>query len=285
MQFGAKSLDITRPLVMGILNVTPDSFSDGGQLYGDQRVLLDRVLGRAAKMVAEGAAILDIGGESTRPGATPVGTQEELDRVVPAVEVIRKELDVVVSLDTSSPEVIREGASMGAGLINDVRALERPGALEVAAQTGLPVCLMHMKGNPRTMQNQPSYQSVVDEVLDYLRSRVDAAVGAGIPRSSIIIDPGFGFGKSREHNLELLARLSELESEGLPILAGLSRKSLIGQVLGRDVDQRLAASLSLALLAAQAGAKILRVHDVAETSDVLNMWAAVKNNRERGYGA
>lgn len=272
---GSRSLDLSNPVVMGILNTTPDSFSDGGSYYLNDHLSLDKVLARAEAMVAEGAAILDIGGESTRPGAKPVGLADEMDRVIPVVEAIHQRLDVVVSVDTSSPELIREAARVGAGLLNDVRALQRPGALGAAAATGLPVCLMHMQGAPCTMQNEPRYQGVVGEVDNFLQDRVAACNAAGIDNDRIILDPGFGFGKTLEHNLDLMRHLEVFVASGMPVLIGLSRKSMIGDVLGRTVDKRLAGSLALALMSVQAGASILRVHDVAETFDVLKMYRAV----------
>ncbi|MEH6625969.1 MAG: dihydropteroate synthase [Motiliproteus sp.] len=262
---------------MGILNVTPDSFSDGGQLLCDSRLDMDSLLYRAASMVEAGATLLDIGGESTRPGAAPVSVQQELDRVVPAVERINSELNVVISVDSSSPQVIAEAAKAGCGLINDVRALERTGALQAAAATGLPVCLMHMQGQPDSMQDDPCYRDVIVEVSDYLLGRVEACEAAGIQRQRILLDPGFGFGKTLEHNLQLLNQLQRLESLGLPLLVGTSRKSMIGQVLDRPVDERLFGSLATAVLAVLKGAWVIRVHDVAATADAVNMALAVVN--------
>ena len=268
---GKRTLDLSRPQVMGILNTTPDSFSDGGSYYGERGLDLDLVLAQAEQMVNEGAAILDIGGESTRPGAAPVTEAEELERVVPVVEAIASRLDVVISVDTSTASVMRDTAAAGAGIINDVRALTRPGALQAAAATGLPVCLMHMQGQPGTMQAKPEYTDVVAEVRAYLDERLQACEEAGIPRDKVIYDPGFGFGKNDDHNLALLRHLPELAPQGVPILVGMSRKSMIGRLLGREVDQRLAGSLALAMLSAQRGAAIIRVHDVAATTDVLKM--------------
>ena len=261
---------------MGVINTTPDSFSDGGALYRGASLNLDAAFAQARAMVEAGATILDVGGESTRPGALPVSEQEELDRVVPLVERIRQSLDVVISVDTSTPAVIRESAEAGCGLINDVRALQREGALEAAAGTQLPVCLMHMQGEPGTMQENPEYQDVVADVSSFLMQRLEACEAAGISRERVLLDPGFGFGKTVEHNLQLLAALPRLAELGLPILAGLSRKSLIGKLIGRDVDQRLPASLSLAVLAVERGASIVRVHDVAETVDALAMITALR---------
>lgn len=268
-------LELSRPQIMGIINTTPDSFSDGGSLYTNNSLDLENAFHRAGEMTEAGAAILDIGGESTRPGAEPVPLDQELDRVIPLLELIVAELDVVVSVDTSSPVVMREAASAGAGMINDVRALTREGALEAAAASGLPVCLMHIQGDPQTMQAAPSYEDVVAEVQAFLASRVEACEQAGIARDRLLIDPGFGFGKTVAHNLQLLRGLPQLATMGLPLLVGLSRKSMIGKILGRDVDQRLPASLALAVMAAERGAAIIRTHDVAETSDAVAMAVAL----------
>ncbi|HEY8570146.1 dihydropteroate synthase [Microbulbifer sp.] len=268
---GKHILDLNRPQVMGILNTTPDSFSDGGSYYADGGLNLDLVLRRAQQIQEEGGTIVDIGGESTRPGAAVVSEQQELDRVVPAVEAISKRFDLVISVDTSTPAVMRESAAAGAGLINDVRALTRAGALQAAAATGLPVCVMHMQGDPGTMQANPEYADVVGEVRAYLDGRLAACEAAGIPREKVVYDPGFGFGKNDEHNLELLRRLPELASPDLPLLVGLSRKSMIGRLLDRSVEERLPGSLALAMLSAQRGAHIIRVHDVAATVDVLKL--------------
>lgn len=261
-------------LVMGVLNVTPDSFSDGGRF-----VTRDAALTQARRMVEEGAGIIDVGGESTRPGAAPVSEAEELERVVPVVDAIARELDVIISLDTSTPAVMREGAAAGAGLINDVRSLRRPGALEAAAATGLAVCLMHMNGEPGVMQQNPSYpdDDVVADVQRFLRERIDACLAAGMARDRLLIDPGFGFGKTLAHNLRLLRDMAVLAEFELPLLAGLSRKSMIGQALGRAVDQRLPAGLALHVMALERGAHIIRAHDVGETVDALNMAWAVLN--------
>lgn len=275
MRFGRHTLDLSQPRVMGVLNTTPDSFSDGGSYYRDGRLSLDRVLKRAHQMLNEGADILDVGGESTRPGAEPVGEAEELDRVIPAVEALVNELGALVSVDTSSPAVIRESAKAGAGLINDVRALQRDGALAAAAHTKLPVCLMHMQGQPDTMQQRPVYDDPVEEVKAFLLERVEACARAGIDKERLLLDPGFGFGKTLEHNLALLRRLNEFEALGYPVLVGLSRKSMLGKLLGRDVSERLPGSLALAMASAERGARIIRVHDVAATRDVLDVLAAL----------
>lgn len=271
---GRRELDLSKAHVMGILNVTPDSFSDGGRY--DR---LDAALRHVEHMCAAGAALIDVGGESTRPGAASVSTQQELDRVVPVVEAIAARFDVIVSVDTSTPEVMREAAPAGAGLINDIRALRRAGAMEAAAGSGLPVCIMHMQGEPATMQASPIYESVLDEVSAFLEERVAACEAAGIPRSRIVLDPGFGFGKSLEHNLQLFAGMEALRPPGLPVLVGVSRKSMIGQVLDRPVEQRLHGSVALAALAVGKGAKIIRVHDVAETVDAVRMIEAVLSAR------
>lgn len=266
------------PRVMGILNVTADSFSDGGRYFENGRLNIDLALQQAREMVEAGAAIIDVGGESTRPGAQAVSEQEELDRVVPVVEKICADLDVIVSVDTSSPVVMEAVASAGAGIINDVRALRRPGAVGKVASLKLPVCLMHMQGEPGSMQANPVYKDVVTEVKDFLLQRTQACVAAGIKPEQILIDPGFGFGKTLDHNLQLLRGLHAFAGLEQPVLVGLSRKSMIDKILRRPVDQRLPGSLALALIAAQAGARILRVHDVAATQDVLQIWAAFQDN-------
>lgn len=268
-------LDLSRPVIMGVINTTPDSFSDGGTLYRGARLNLDLALCRARAMVAAGAAIVDIGGESTRPGATPVSAAEEARRVLPLVEAVAAELDVIISVDTSQPTLMTESARLGAGLINDVRALGREGALQAAAATGLPVCLMHMRGDPATMQRAPTYEHVLEDVEAFLRQRIEVCAAAGIGRERLLLDPGFGFGKSVQHNLQLLRDLPRLADLGLPLLVGLSRKSLIGKLIGREVDDRLPASLALAVLAVERGAAILRTHDVAATADAVAMWTAL----------
>ncbi|SIS06063.1 Dihydropteroate synthase [Aquipseudomonas alcaligenes] len=268
---GSRVLDLAQAQVMGILNVTPDSFSDGG-CYAAR----DAALRHAAEMVAAGATLIDVGGESTRPGARPVSPVEELERVASVVEAIAAELDVIISLDTSTPAVMREGARLGAGLINDVRALRREGALEAAADTGLPVCLMHMLGEPGNMQQNPYYEDVVSEVRDFLARRMAACVEAGIPAERVVLDPGFGFAKNLMHNLSLFKHLEALHVLGRPLLVGVSRKSMIGQALGREVHERLPGGLALAALAVAKGACILRVHDVTETVDAVRMVAAVQ---------
>lgn len=268
---GSRVLDLSHPQVMGILNVTPDSFSDGGRFAAR-----DAALRHAAGMVAAGATLIDVGGESTRPGARPVSPVEELERVAPVVEAIAAELDVIISLDTSTPAVMREGARLGAGLINDVRSLRRDGALEVVADTGLPVCLMHMLGEPGSMQQNPQYHDVLAEVADFLAQRMVVCEAAGISRERVVLDPGFGFAKTLAHNLSLFKHMEGLHALGRPLLVGVSRKSMIGQALGREVGERLYGGLALAALAVSKGACILRVHDVAETVDVVRMVAAVQ---------
>lgn len=268
---GNRVLDLAHPQVMGILNVTPDSFSDGGRFR--QR---DEALRHAAAMVAAGASLIDVGGESTRPGALQVSADEELQRVAPVVEAIAAELDVIISVDTSCPQVMRESARLGAGLINDVRSLCREGALQAAAESGLPVCLMHMQGEPETMQKNPHYDDLLAEVQAFFAERMAACAAAGIAAERIILDPGFGFAKKLQHNLSLFKHMQVLHRFARPLLVGVSRKSMIGQALGREVDQRLAGGLALAALAVAKGACILRVHDVAETVDVVRMIAAVE---------
>lgn len=268
---GSRVLDLARPHVMGILNVTPDSFSDGGS-YTER----DKALRHAAAMVEAGATLIDVGGESTRPGARAVSPSEELERVAPVVEVIARELDVVISVDTSTPAVMRECGRLGAGLINDVRSLQRDGALDAVADSAMAVCLMHMLGEPGNMQDNPSYGDVTRDVEQFLRERMDVCQSAGIAAERIVLDPGFGFAKSLDHNLVLFKHMEELHQLGRPLLVGVSRKSMIGQVLGRDVKQRLPGSLALAALAVIKGARIIRVHDVAETVDVVRMIAAVE---------
>ena len=269
---GNRVLDLTRTHVMGILNVTPDSFSDGGRF-----ALLDAALRHAESMVLAGATLIDVGGESTRPGARVVTSQEEVDRVAPVVERISRELDVIISVDTSAPIVMTEVARLGAGLINDVRSLRREGALQAAADTGLPICLMHMLGEPGDMQDNPQYVDLVGEVSMFLADRVDQCVAAGISADRIVLDPGFGFAKTLQHNLSLFKRMEALHQLGRPLLVGVSRKTMVGQTLSRPVDERLYGSLALAALAMTKGARILRVHDVAETVDVVRMIAAVES--------
>ena len=269
---GSRVLDLAHAHVMGILNVTPDSFSDGGRFSQ-----LDAALRHAAAMVAAGATIIDVGGESTRPGARAVSPVEEMERVAPIVERIHRELDVIISVDTSTPAVMRETARLGAGLINDVRSLQRDGALDAAAATGLPVCLMHMLGEPGTMQGAPHYDHLVEEVTEFLVDRIAQCAAVGIAPERIILDPGFGFAKTLQHNLSLFKHMESLHALGRPLLVGVSRKSMIGMALNRPVGERLYGGLALAALAVAKGARILRVHDVAETVDVVRMIEAVKS--------
>jgi len=270
LQCGRHTLDLGNPVVMGVLNVTPDSFSDGGR-HTDLRA----ALAHAERMAAEGAAIIDVGGESTRPGAAPVDVGEELRRVIPVIERLAGRLAIPVSVDTSKPEVMRAAIACGASMINDVAALRAPGAIDAAAESDAAICLMHMQGEPLTMQSEPRYTDVLIEVRDFLRGRVARCVEAGIAASRLVIDPGFGFGKTLEHNLELLRRLPELAADGLPVLAGLSRKSMIGKLTGRPDGDRLAGSLALATFAILSGARIVRAHDVAPTVDALRVVAAI----------
>lgn len=275
LQCGKHRIDLSVPHVMGILNITPDSFSDGGQYNS-----LDAALQRAEAMLAAGASILDVGGESARPGAQTIGPQQELERVAPLVEALVQRFDCIISVDSSTPEVMTETAALGAGLLNDVRSLQREGALQAAAATGLPVCLMHMRGEPHNMQAAPSYQDVAAEVAEFLQERITACEQVGIAKNQLLIDPGFGFAKNLEHNLELFRRLPELHGVQLPLLIGVSRKSMIGQVLDKPVDQRLYGSLALAVMALERGAHILRVHDVAATMDAVKLFQAVTQLQE-----
>jgi dihydropteroate synthase len=270
LQCGRFSFELDkRPLVMGILNVTPDSFSDGGKFQS-----LEFAIERAEEMVRDGVDMIDVGGESTRPGAPSVPVEEELRRVMPALYALRG-LDTALSVDTCKSEVMREAIIAGADMINDVNAFRAPGALEAVADSDCGLCVMHMQGTPQRMQEKPVYIDVVDEVIDFLRKRVDTMVAAGIARDRICVDPGFGFGKTVEHNYALLRHLGRIQQElGLPVLAGLSRKGMIGAVTGRPVEQRLAGSLSAALAAVAHGAKIIRVHDVKDTVDAFKVWLA-----------
>lgn len=273
-QFGCRQLDLSEPRVMGILNLTPDSFSDGGELLAAGKPDLARVLQRAEAMVRAGADFLDIGGESTRPGANLVSSQEEMDRVLPVLEVLQQ-LPVILSVDTSNPELMRECVKVGAGLINDVRALERPGALEAAVAAKLPVCLMHMQGQPATMQQAPAYEDVADEVTTYLLRRIQACAQAGIGSGSLLVDPGFGFGKTLQHNLQLLKHMDELQSLELPILVGLSRKRMLGAITGKAEKERVVAGVAAAVIAVMKGACIVRTHDVDATMDAIKVCRAM----------
>jgi dihydropteroate synthase len=270
LRLGSFKLD--SPAVMGVLNVTPDSFSDGGRYS-----TVDVALRHAQQMAEQGAAIIDVGGESTRPGARAVNEQEELDRVLPVIEALRRAIDLPISIDTSKPGVMRAAVAAGASIINDVYALQADGALQAAVELQQPVCLMHMQGEPRTMQNEPQYDDVVAEVTQFLRERVAQCIQAGLGEGLIIVDPGFGFGKRPAHNVELLAGLSRVTEIGVPVLVGLSRKSTLGKITGKDVSQLMPASIAAAVLAVQQGAQIVRAHDVAETVDALRVAAAVMN--------
>lgn len=264
---------------MAVINVTPDSFSDGGQFYDGQALKLAPVLRAVDNAVQAGATLIDIGGESTRPGASPVTEQQECERVLPVVEAVSQRFDVVLSVDTSSPSVMRGAVGLGAGLINDVRALRREGALQAAAECGVPVCLMHMQGEPESMQQRPEYRDIVAEVAAFLAERIAACRQVGIPDQHIVLDPGFGFGKSVSHNLQLFNALPQLATMGYPLLVGVSRKSMLGAITGRNVDERLAASVAMAALAVDRGAAIVRVHDVGETVDALAMVTALNNEK------
>jgi dihydropteroate synthase len=263
-------VDLSTPQVMGILNVTPDSFSDGGKY-----TQFDYALEQVEQMIANGASIIDIGGESTRPGAEAVSDNDELARVIPVLKAIKQRFNIVVSIDTSKASVMRAAIDAGADMINDVRALQNDGCLTAIANSNIPVCLMHMQGIPKNMQNSPSYDHVINDIIVFFQQRIDTCISAGIARERLILDPGFGFGKTLEQNFYLLANLSKFNQLGLPLLVGLSRKSMIGNLLNREVEQRLAGSLATAIIAAQQGAHINRVHDVQETVDALKVLKAV----------
>jgi len=268
-------LDLSHPHVMGILNVTPDSFSDGGR-HNE----LIQALTHANEMINAGATIIDIGGESTRPGAADVSVEQELERVIPVVEAIAQRFEVWISVDTSKPDVIRESARAGAHIINDIRSLQEPGALEAAAATGLPVCLMHMQGEPKTMQQAPHYQDILRDVDDFFVRHIECCEAAGIKKSQLLLDPGFGFGKNLKHNYQLLAHLADYHHFGLPLLVGMSRKSMIGQLLNVGPTQRLTGSIACAVIAAMQGAHILRVHDVKETVEAMRVVEATQSAKE-----
>ena len=270
LNFSNSLVDLSTPQVMGILNVTPDSFSDGGK-YAQ----FDYALEQAEQMIADGATIIDIGGESTRPGAEAVSEHDELARVIPVLKAIKQRFNIVVSIDTSKAKVMSAAIDAGADMINDVRALQNDGCLAAIANSNIPVCLMHMQGIPKNMQNSPSYDDVINDIIVFFQQRIDTCISAGIARERLILDPGFGFGKTLEQNFHLLANLSKFNQLGLPLLAGLSRKSMIGNLLNREVEQRLAGSLATAIIAAQQGAQIIRVHDVQETVDALKILKAV----------
>lgn len=272
-----KQLSLAEPQVMGILNVTPDSFSDGGKFNS-----LDSALQRVEQMIAAGVTIIDIGGESTRPGASDVSLDEELARTVPVIRAIRARYpDIWISIDTSKPEVMRQAVAAGADIINDIRALEEPGALEAAAELNVPVCLMHMQGQPRTMQQAPEYQDLMAEVCDYLQKRIEACEQVGISRDRLILDPGFGFGKTLEHNYQMLARFTEFHRFGLPLLAGMSRKSMIFRLLDKQPAESVAGSIACATIAAEKGAHIIRVHDFEQTVDAVKVVTMLNAQKER----
>jgi dihydropteroate synthase len=278
LRCGTRTISLARPVVMGVLNVTPDSFSDGGRFLD-----VDAAVAHGLRMVEEGAALIDVGGESTRPGAALVDSEEEIRRVVPVIERLRAQTDVVISVDTSKPQVIRAAASAGAGLINDVRALSEEGALAAAVESGCAVCLMHMQGSPQNMQLAPRYNDVVNDVKVFLAERANVCHSAGLPADRIVVDPGFGFGKTLDHNLELLRHLRQLEVRlqggtptSLPIMVGLSRKSIVGLLTGRPAGERVYGSIALAVMAVLNGARIVRVHDVAATIDALETVIAVQ---------
>jgi dihydropteroate synthase len=272
-----RTLDLSTPRIMGVLNVTPDSFSDGGRWLAPEPAVE-----QALDMVEAGAAIIDVGGESTRPGAMVVDTQEELRRVIPVIEALRAACPVPVSIDTRKPAVMRAAVAAGAGLINDINALQAPDAMETARSLGVPVCLMHMQGSPESMQERPHYRQVVQEVRDFLVRRAQACMAAGIRREHILLDPGFGFGKTTQHNLLLLQQLDTLVTAGFPVLVGLSRKSLIGNVLGLPVDKRLQGGIALAVLAVWLGARLVRTHDVRATREAIEMCQAVRTAGSTG---
>ena len=272
---GSALVQTGRAAIMGILNVTPDSFSDGGLFFS-----VNQSIDHAARMIAEGADIIDIGGESTRPGASAVSADEEMERVIPVVNAVAERFDVMISIDTSKAKVMEAAVCAGAGMINDVRALTDKGALQLAAKTTVPICLMHMQGQPKSMQDNPVYDDVVADVRGFLSKRIDACAQAGIDISRLIIDPGFGFGKTQQQNFTLLNELERIRTHDLPILVGLSRKSVIGQTLGLAVDERTCASIALALLAVMNGANIVRVHDVKETSQAIRMLEAVLTEKK-----
>ncbi|MFT6918756.1 MAG: dihydropteroate synthase [Cognaticolwellia sp.] len=274
LNYSKALVDLSTPQVMGILNVTPDSFSDGGKY-----TQFDYALEQVQQMIADGATIIDIGGESTRPGAEAVSEHDELARVIPVLKAIKQRFNIVVSIDTSKASVMSAAIDAGADMINDVRALQNDGCLAAIANSNIPVCLMHMQGIPKNMQNSPSYDDVINDIIVFFQQRIDTCISAGIARDRLILDPGFGFGKTLEQNFYLLANLSKFNQLGLPLLAGLSRKSMIGNLLNRKVEQRLAGSLATAIIAAQQGAHIIRVHDVQETVDALKVLKAVTDQQ------
>lgn len=271
LKLGKHALNLDRPKVMGILNVTPDSFSDGGKF-----ATTAAALEQAELMVDAGADVIDVGGESTRPGSNETSLQEELDRVMPVIQGIINRFDIPISIDTSKPEVMRSAVDAGASMINDIFALRREGAIEAAVAAAVPVCLVHMLGLPRSMQSAPEYAALPQEIIDFLAKRVDACVTAGLGRDLLVVDPGFGFGKNDGHNLEILAKLDQFAALGLPLLVGLSRKRTLGNLTGRPADQRVAAGVAAAVVAAENGANIIRTHDVAETVDAFKVIGALR---------
>lgn len=282
LTLGVRQIDLSTPVCMGIVNVTPDSFSDGSQFSKNKPtnrfdVDVAKVIQSVASMVAEGAQFIDVGGESTRPGANPVSVAEELDRVIPVIEAVRENFDICISVDTSSPQVMQAAIGAGAELVNDVRALTRKDAIATVAASGVGACLMHMKGKPASMQEKITYANLLDEVLEFLKVRVQICVDGGIEKSSLLIDPGFGFGKSLEHNFQLLKNLNQFSSIGLPVLVGVSRKSMIGGVTNRPVDQRMPGSVAATMVALAGGAKIVRTHDVGATMDAIRVHCALQN--------
>jgi dihydropteroate synthase len=282
LTLGVRQIDLSTPVCMGIVNVTPDSFSDGSQFSKNKSpsqfdVDVAKVLQTVASMVAEGAQFIDVGGESTRPGASPVSVAQELGRVIPVIEAVRKNFDICISVDTSSPEVMQAAIGAGAELVNDVRALTRENSIATVAATNAGVCLMHMQGKPVSMQEKTVYGNLLDEVFEFLEVRVKACVDGGIERSRLLVDPGFGFGKSVEHNFQLLKNLTKFSSLGLPVLVGISRKSMIGGVTNRPVDQRLPGSIAATMVALSGGAQIVRTHDVAATMDAIRVHCALQN--------
>ena len=285
LRAGERRIDLSSPLVMGIVKATPDSFSDGGRLRAESGsgvffISVDKALVLAQQMLRDGAAIIDVGGESTRPGAVAVSVQEELDRVIPVVEAVSDRLGAVVSVDTSTPQVMIEAASKGAVMINDIRALQRENALKPVARLGLGACLMHMKGQPDHMQSQPYYDDVVTEVFAFLEQRVADCVAAGIARESLLIDPGFGFGKTVDQNYTLLRNLNHFRKIGVPLLVGVSRKSMIGNIVNKPAEERMPGSLAAAFFAVMMGAKIIRSHDVAATVDAIKVFKAINDNKQ-----
>lgn len=282
LTLGARQIDLSTPACMGIVNVTPDSFSDGSQFSKNKPhkqfdVDVAKVLQTVASMVAEGAQFIDVGGESTRPGASPISISEELDRVIPVIEAVRENFDICISVDTSSPQVMQAAVKAGAELVNDVRALTRKDAVATVAASGVGACLMHMQGKPASMQEKVMYTNLLDEVFEFLKARVQVCVDGGIEKSSLLVDPGFGFGKSLEHNFEILKNLAKFSSLGLPVLVGVSRKSMIGGVTNRPVDQRMPGSIAATMAALSGGAKIVRTHDVAATMDAIRVHCALQN--------